>query len=246
MLITGANKGIGYSMCREWLKKGNTAIVLDLSCVEIDKLKPLYDKRLLTFECDVTDDLKVNHCISKAVETFDTIDIAVHNACSCEIKSMIEHHPDDFRRIMDVNFQGAVYITRSVLPLMIRQKGGRICFTSSGVGVTGYINISGYAASKGAIESFARCLALEHKNTGVSFHLLHPPLTNTESASLLQVPSEFKADPDKVGKGLIKNIYSDRFIIVPDLQTRISIWMSYHFPKLMGLMLVRLTGRIKS
>ena len=60
---------------------------------------------------------------------------------------------------------------------------GRIIFTSSGVGVTGFVNISPYASSKGAIETLAKCLEIENQPYGISFHLFHPPLTNTASAA---------------------------------------------------------------
>lgn len=82
---------------------------------------------------------------------------------------------------------------------MLQNKKGRICYTSSGVGVTGFTNISGYSASKGAIEAFAKCMRLENLGNAITFHILHPPLTNTESP--LPVPKEFMADSQKVGKG---------------------------------------------
>lgn len=97
---------------------------------------------------------------------------------------------------------------------MQNERQGKICFTSSGVGVTGYINISPYACSKGAIESLAKCLNNEYEGSGITFHIMHPPLTNTKSSSPLLVPKEFKASPEKVGKGFIKHIDSKKFIIM--------------------------------
>ena len=243
MLISGANKGIGYYMCSEWLKQGNIAIVLDICCEEIDKLKALYGNRLMTFNCNVSHEFEVQECIEKAVDIYERIDLAIHNACQCIFKNVGEYEIHEFNSVLKANFIGAVNLTKSMLPYMVKQKNGRICFTSSGVGVTGYKNISGYAASKGAIESFARCMVLENLDTGVTFHILHPPLTDTESASPLPVPKEFKADPEKVGKGLIRNIYKKRFVITPRTLDRISIWMSYRFPMFMGKLLVKMTDK---
>lgn len=116
---------------------------------------------------------------------------------------------------MDVNFHGAINLAKAVLPIMQRQRQGKIFLTSSAVGVTGYINISPYACSKGAMESLAKCLSNEYADSGVTFHIMHPPLTNTKSSSPLPIPKEFKASPEKVGKGFIKHIESKKFIITP-------------------------------
>lgn len=243
MLITGANKGIGFHMVSEWLKRGNTAIVFDLACNEVDQLKTQYPGRLKTLVCDVSDYFTVVKRIEEIKEEFKTIDIAVHNACICIFKNIEQHSIDEYRNVMDVNFIGAVNLTKAILPIMNKRKGSRICFTSSGVGVTGYQSISGYAASKGAIEAFARCMRLENMDSDITFHILHPPLTNTESSSPLPVPKEFKADPMKVGIGLIRNINKKKFIIVPSLFDRFSIWMSYRFPYFTGKLLVKMTRK---
>jgi short-subunit dehydrogenase len=122
------------------------------------------------------------------------------------------------------------------------QKQGRICFASSGVGVTGYMDISSYAASKGAIESFAKCMKIEYADSGVTFHIMHPPLTDTKSSSPLPIPKEFKALPEKVGKGFIKNINSKKFIITPSFADAVSVKLSYLFSLSMGKMLVKMTN----
>ena len=105
---------------------------------------------------------------------------------------------------------------------MQAQKGGKIIFTSSGVGVTGFIGISPYASTKGALESLAKCLNIEYASDGISFHIIHPPLTRTKSASPLPVPKEFMADPQKVGFGIAKHIFSKRFYYMSQLQSKVS------------------------
>lgn len=95
---------------------------------------------------------------------------------------------------------------------MREARKGRLIFTSSAVGVTGFKNISLYASSKGAIESLAKCLEIENRQYGISVHLFHPPLTNTTSASGLMIPKEFKANPREVGKGFAKHIWSIHYL----------------------------------
>lgn len=243
LLITGGNEGIGYYMTKEWLAHGNCVSVLDLNCDNIDKLKETYPKTLLTFKCDVCDRVLVKKAVDKTSEQFGSINYAVHNACLCLFESFEAHDLEDFDQVMAVNFHGAINLTKAVLPVMKIQRQGKICFTSSGVGVTGYINVSPYASSKGAIESLAKCLRNEYADSGITFHIMHPPLTNTKSSSPLQVPKEFKASPEKVGKGFVKHIDSKKFIITPSFADAVSVKLSYLFPLFMGKLLVKMTRK---
>jgi NAD(P)-dependent dehydrogenase (short-subunit alcohol dehydrogenase family) len=243
LFLTGGNNGIGYYMVRQWLENGNRAAVLDLDCSNIEALRAQYPTSLLTFVCDVTDSDGVAAAVQQTEAVFGGIDIAVHNACLCLFKSLVEHELQDYRRVMEVNFIGAGILAKSVLPGMLSKKSGRICFTSSGVGVTGFISISSYAASKGAIEAFAKCMRLEYKDSGVSFHILHPPLTDTKSSSGLPVPREFKASAEKVGRGFIKRINQKKFVIAPSFGDAFSIRASYLFPLQMGNLLSKMTAR---
>lgn len=243
LFITGGNDGIGYFMAREWLEKGNCVSVLDLNCDNIDKLKETFPDTLLTFTCDVRDLESVKMAANQTNTQFGSFNYAVHNACLCLFNSFADHSMEDFDKVMGVNYHGAINIAKAVLPIMEKQRKGKIFFTSSGVGVTGYINISSYACSKGAIESLAKCLKIEYADTGITFHILHPPLTNTKSSSPLPVPKEFKASPEKVGKGFIKHIDSKRFVIAPSFGDAVSIRLSYLFPLSIGRLLVKLTKK---
>lgn len=243
LFITGGNNGIGYYMAKQWLENGNSAAVLDLSCDNIDKLKETYPKTLITFECNVCDNESVKAAVNETKVQFGSIQYAVHNACLCLFKSFEEHTRQDFNSVMDVNFYGAINLAKAVIPVMKAQNQGRICFTSSGIGVTGYMNISSYACSKGAIESLSKCLKIEYADCGITFHIMHPPLTDTKSSSPLPVPREFKASPEKVGKGFIKNIDSNKFIITPSFSDALSVKLSYRFPLSMGKLLMNMTKK---
>ncbi|MEH7342953.1 SDR family NAD(P)-dependent oxidoreductase [Bacillus sp. JJ1532] len=243
LFITGGNNGIGYFMAKQWLENGNCVAVLDINCDNIDKLKDTFPKTLLSFKCDVHDIESVKMAVYQTKSQFGSINYAVHNACLCLFKSFEEHNRENFDRVMNVNFHGAINLTEALLPIMKEQRCGRICFTSSVVGVTGFYNISSYACSKGAIESLAKCLRMEYADSGVTFHIMHPPLTNTKSSSPLPIPTDFKASPEKVGKGFIKHIDSKKFIITPSLADAVSVKFSYLFSLSMGRMLVKLTKK---
>lgn len=192
--------------------------------------------------CDVRDSNRVKECVKESVSKFGSVDCAIHNACLCTFKSMSNTDEDTFRDVFNVNYFGALYLAQAVLPYMVKQKRGKVIFTSSGVGVMGFTNISPYASSKGAIESLAKCLNIEYQNDGISFHIFHPPLTRTKSAEPLPVPKEFMASPEKVGVGLAKHINKKSFIICHSFGQKIQTMGCYLFPIKMGKMMSKMTA----
>lgn len=242
IVITGANQGIGYYMAEQLLEAGHKVAVLDLEIGNIQSLKDKYKDNLLCFIADVREQAQVETAIAEMVACFHTVDIAVHNACLCTFEMEANTDIDTYRSVMNVNYFGALNVAKTVLPYMVKQNRGRIIFTSSGVGVTGFAGISPYASSKGAIESLAKCLKIEYAKNNITFHIFHPPLTRTKSSDPLPVPKEFMANPENVGHGLAKHIMSKRFIICHSLGQKIQTMGCYLFPLKIGNLLTKLTS----
>ena len=181
--------------------------------------------------------------VSQSIKIFSNIDAAIHNACFCTFENEQNSDYTVYQKAMDVNFFGALRLAKTVLPYMRKAQKGRIIFTSSGVGVTGFVNISPYASSKGAIEALAKCLEIENQPYGISFHLFHPPLTNTASAAGLPIPKEFKADARTVGYGLADHIWSQKFVICHSALQSLQIRFSYRHPLWTGRLMTRMTQR---
>ena len=245
ILIVGANQGIGYHMVNRLLENGNKVTVLDIQKEQICELKNQYQNSLLIVKADATDEFSLSKGITAAINQFGDIDIAIHNACLCTFDREQDTNYEVYKKVMDVNYFGALRLSKLILPLMRKKKKGRIIFTSSGVGVTGFGNISPYASTKGAIESLAKCLEIENQDYGITFHIMHPPLTNTASSSGLPVPKEFMANAEKVGKGLADNIYSKKFMICHSFIQTLQMKLCYRHPLYMGKMMWKMTQRAK-
>ena len=243
VLIVGADQGIGYYLVERLLELENTVTVLDIQVSAIDILKEKYQDTVLPIIADARNLSSIENGVHSAIEHFGDIDIAIHNACLCTFASEHDTGYEVYQNVMDVNYFGALRLAKTVLPHMRKAKKGRIIFTSSGVGVTGFSNISPYAASKGAIESLAKCLQIENEEYGISFHLFHPPLTNTKSASGISVPKEFKAEAKKVGYGLANRIWSKQFIICHSASQTAQMKFSYRHPLFIGKMMTQATKR---
>lgn len=210
IIITGANQGIGYYFTEQALKDGNKVAVLDVETDKLEALAQAFPKQLLYYNTDVCDEIQINSAVKEIIAAFHFIDIAIHNACLCTFDNECSIDLDIYKQVFNVNYYGGLRFAKSVIPYMQAQKRGKIIFTSSGVGVTGFIGISPYASTKGALESLAKCLNIEYASDGISFHIIHPPLTRTKSASPLPVPKEFMADPQKVGFGIAKHTLTAR------------------------------------
>lgn len=243
IMITGADQGIGYYFTKQLLKDGNTVAVLDIETDNLERLAHTFPGRLLYYKADVRDEIQMQNAITDIIRNFKKIDIAVHNACCCTFGREADTSPDIYKQVFNVNYYGALRLVKCLLPHMQAQKNGKIIFTSSGVGITGFTGISPYASSKGALEALAKCLGLEYASDGISFQIIHPPLTRTKSSAPLPVPEEFMADPEKVGSGLAKHITSRRFIICHSPLQKIQTLVCYLFPVRMGRLMTKMTMR---
>lgn len=237
IIVTGANQGIGYYMTEELLSQGYNVTVLDL---EIENLKKLTGN-ILPLVCDIRDAALVKESVKKSVDRFGCVDCAIHNACLCTFDSLESTTDETYHQVFNVNYFGALNLSRAALPYMKEKNKGKIIFTSSGVGVMGFVNISPYASTKGAIESLAKCLNIEYAAFNISFHIFHPPLTNTKSASPLPVPKEFMADPQKVGIGLAKRMNKKSYIICHSAGQKLQTLLCYLFPIKMGKLMSKMT-----
>jgi NAD(P)-dependent dehydrogenase (short-subunit alcohol dehydrogenase family) len=230
IIITGANNGIGLAMANSLLERGDRVAALDLTIGHLDQTNP----NLLTFVCDVTDSTLVQSVVNEVIHQWGSVDVLINNACLALFKRFNERTIDDIRREMEVNYFGYLNMIYAVLPIMQKQGYGMVHNLSSGVGFTGIPGMSGYTSSKGAIESLTRTLALEYAADGITFNVMHPPLTRTRSSAGFGVPPEMMADPEIIGRGLAKLVGKKNPVIVSGVINSIQLWMSYHLRVQMG------------
>ncbi len=149
IIITGANQGIGYYFTEQALKDGNKVAVLDVETDKLEALAQAFPKQLLYYNTDVCDEIQINSAVKEIIAAFHFIDIAIHNACLCTFDNECSIDLDIYKQVFNVNYYGGLRFAKSVIPYMQAQKRGKIIFTSSGVGVTGFIGISLMLLPKG-------------------------------------------------------------------------------------------------
>jgi len=241
ILITGANNGIGLALTHSLLEMGERVAALDLS------LENLFsgDPNLLLFPCDVTDSRRVETVVGDVLANWGSIDILINNACIALFTRFEDRSLDDIRREFEVNFFGYLNLIQAVLPGMKQQRAGVVHNLSSGVGFTGMPGMTGYTSTKGAIEAFTRTLSLEYASQGITFNVMHPPLTRTKSAAGFGIPPEMMADPQTVGRGLAKLVGKTRPVLAAGFVTNLQFWMSYHLRVPMGRLMSSLAEKAR-
>jgi NAD(P)-dependent dehydrogenase (short-subunit alcohol dehydrogenase family) len=240
VMITGGNDGIGFHMSKALLESGYCVAILDISNNNIAPIAEVYKERLMFINCDVTKPEVVRQSIDAIADKWGQIDVLVNNACVAVFKSFEQRRIEETRNEFEVNYFGCLNTISAVLPYMKAKGEGIIHNLSSGVGITGFPGIYGYASTKGAIEAMTRTLHLEFRKYGITVNIMHPPLTNTKSASPLGIPPQAMSDPRKVGRNLAKKILSKNAIIPSDFQTALYLFIAYRYPLALGKLFAKL------
>jgi NAD(P)-dependent dehydrogenase (short-subunit alcohol dehydrogenase family) len=244
VLVTGAENGIGLAMARALVEQGDCVAAIDLSVANLTALAQTRSG-LLPIICDVTKPDLVRGVVEQVIATWGRIDVLVNNAARASFGPFETKTIDSIRDEFETNYFGYLNLINAVLRVMKRQGHGVIHNFSSGVGLTGYPGIAGYASTKGAIEALTRTLALEYAREGITFNLMHPPLTATKSAAPLGIPAEMMADPEIVGRKLARKVGSQKPVVTPDFTSALGIWGMAHFPIAMGRFLSGMANRAR-
>jgi NADP-dependent 3-hydroxy acid dehydrogenase YdfG len=134
---------------------------------------------LLVLPLDVTDYDAMPVAAHKAIEAFDRIDMLINNAGISQRDACIDTDMSVYRRLMEVDVLGQIAMTKTVLPLMLKQAGGHIAVTSSVAGKVGGPDRTGYCAAKHAVMGFFDALRAEVSHKGIRVTTITPGFIRT-------------------------------------------------------------------
>ena len=177
-MITGASVGIGRAVALCLAEQGADLVLLDVNMEQLlavgEEIKKI-GGRALTYECDVSNEERVNEVVAGAMEYFGKIDVLVNNAALWRDRSeLAEASSDLWKRYFDVNVMGVFYCTKAVLNGMLQNGYGRIVNVASVAGVYGNAKMSHYSATKGAVIAMTKALAKEVTEKGVLVNCVSP------------------------------------------------------------------------
>jgi NAD(P)-dependent dehydrogenase (short-subunit alcohol dehydrogenase family) len=181
VVISGAGNGLGRALALRFARAGSRTVLLDRDATAVRDVAREIEASggaSLAIPCDVTDEAACAASVSAAAERHGRIDVLVNNAGITHRSAFEATQTDVLRRVMDVNFFGAVHLTRAALPHLKRSRGLVIAL-SSVAGYTPLIARTGYAASKHALHGFLESLRTEVEPDGVGVLLACPSFVAT-------------------------------------------------------------------
>ncbi len=183
IVVTGGASGIGRAVAARFVQAGATVAILDID--EDAARRTAAELGATAWQCDVTDYERCCTVIDEIHGRFGGIDVVVANAGITHISLFADTEPEVLRRVMEVNFFGAVHVVKAALD-SLRERRGTIVVTSSIAGLGPLAVRCGYSASKHALHGLFDTLRAELRLQGVHVLIVCPGFTDTaiESAAL--------------------------------------------------------------
>ena len=189
-IVTGAGRGIGRAIALAYAREGARLALAARTAAELDEVAgevQALGASALVISTDVADQDQVDRMVSQVVDAYSTVDVLVNNAgIGGPVGALQDNDPGYWSQTLQVNLVGTYLCCRAVLPVMLRQGGGRIINISGSGGATAASHISAYCVSKAAVVRFTECLALELEETGVYVNALGPGGIHTRLVEEMQ------------------------------------------------------------
>jgi len=181
-IVTGGGRGLGEYIARAYAEAGANVVVCSRkveNCREVsDSLKETYGVGSLAFECDVTKPDDVHRVVRSTLDAFGSIDILVNNSGTTWGAPAMELPLDKWEKVMAVNATGTFIFSQAVAREMVKQKRGKIINMASMAGLIGthpsMMDAVAYSASKGAVLSFTRDLAVKLAPHNIQVNAIAP------------------------------------------------------------------------
>ena len=226
VLVTGAAKGIGLAVAEHMARDGAHVALIDRDRDALTDaahaIEQIKTGAALALPADVSDAAAITTAVDTAVARFGGIDVLVNNAGIHFARALDAYTDEEWQRIFAVNVNGAFYTTRAALPALRRSRGV-VINVSSMTALVGQSHGAAYVASKGALVSLTRALALELAPDGIRVNCVCPagvdtPLMRSWAATL--------PDPNAVLKSQAEMHLLNRLATAGDIAAAIAFLAS--------------------
>lgn len=180
VIVTGAGSGIGRATALRFRGEGAFVVVADKSAEAVESTTRelaaglLDSHACLGVETDVSDSSSVRELINTTTERFGRIDVLVNNAGYGQTGTVVDTDEADWDRLMATNVRGVFLCSKYSIPVIAKSGGGAIVNTASYTAAVGINNRAAYVASKGAIVSLTRAMALDHVQQNIRVNAVAP------------------------------------------------------------------------
>ncbi len=222
-MITGASRGIGAEIARKLAGNGYDLVLLDRSGEEesmevrraCEAIRP--GIQIIAISADISLEEDCKHAVAAAKETFGRVDVLVNNAGRTRDGLAMRMDREQFTSVIDTNLTGAFLLCSMCLPLMAKQKHGRIVNMSSVSGIYGNPGQANYSASKAGLIGLTKSLAKEMGSRNITVNAVAPGFIDTSMTAQL---------PDKTKEAALGRIPAGRFGKPSDVAALIAFLVS--------------------
>jgi len=187
-IVTGAGRGIGRAIALELARQGADLVIAELdqagakrTAEEVGAL----GRRAVAVPTDVTSRADLRAMVDRAKVELGRIDILVNNAGIYRAAATLDVTEEHWDAIMNINAKAVFFATQAVLPVMMAQKSGAIVSLASMAGKIGSKTNLPYNASKAAVVSITKSLALAHAGDGIRVNCVCPGFVETDMWSVV-------------------------------------------------------------
>jgi 3-oxoacyl-[acyl-carrier protein] reductase len=194
-MVTGAGRGIGREIALTLASEGVITIVTDINEDNLESIKKEFDQ--LGYEgsqyiCDVRNFARIQEVVESIVQTYGRLDILVNNAGVAGGGPVDSLQEELWDLNLDINLKGTYLMCKAVIPVMKRQKSGRILNASSFAAIIPSYGSAAYASSKAGVHQFTRVLAGELGPWNITVNCYAPGMIPTDMNHFSDKPDEEK------------------------------------------------------
>jgi len=182
-LITGAGRGIGQAIAESLARRNANIALVDMDSEALasaaESLKTI-NPRCQPIKADVTDRQQVDRLFAEAIGHFGSVDFCFSNAGIIKVQKFLDIDETSFDQIMAVNTKGVFLCGQAAARHMVERGGGRIVNTASLAARMGIADMAAYCASKAAVMSLTRSMALGLAEHNITVNALAPGIVDTD------------------------------------------------------------------
>ena len=258
VLITGASSGIGLAL--SWVAAKNNCNLmltgrnqdaLDNLKIEIHNRFPNSQVQILAG--DISNEPFCHDLIKNCIQHFNKIDVLINNAGMSMRGLLNDTDLSVLKRLMDVNFWGAVYLTKYALPYLLQSQGS-VIGVSSIAGFKGLPARTGYSSSKFALQGFLESLRNENYKTGLHVLIACPGYTESNiRKTALNANGEIQGETplnesklmsaEEVAEKIWQAYEKKSWYIIMTLQGKLAVWINKLWPRLADWLTYRVISK---
>src|SRR4051794_27806552 len=212
-LVTGASRGLGRGIAEALAAEGAAVAVNYRSgadaATEVVAGIEGDGGRAVAIQGDVSSFADAERVVAETIEALGGLHVLVNNAGISKDKLVHAMEPEDWQSVMNVNFGGVFNCTKAALTHMMRERDGSIVNVSSVMGQRGWVGQANYFASKGAVNAFTRCAAMELARFDIRVNAVLPGFVPTELVEGMTAKDG--------GRGILRQLPMGKFGEVDDV-----------------------------